>query len=39
MSRMHFFKEILKKYMRQPPGYESKSNSGLVCKLDKAIWY
>jgi hypothetical protein len=25
-------------YMRQPPGFESKSHPGFVCKLDKAIY-
>jgi histone deacetylase 1/2 len=25
-------------YMRQPPGFESSSHPGFVCKLDKAIY-
>jgi hypothetical protein len=25
-------------YMRQPPGFEDKNASNMVCKLDKAIY-
>jgi hypothetical protein len=37
---MHFLRGFLEEevYMKQPPGYEDKSKSNYVCKLDKTLY-
>jgi hypothetical protein len=39
MSKMPLYVKLEEEvYMRQPPGYESKSHPNFVCKHDKAIY-
>jgi histone deacetylase 1/2 len=38
MFRMRFYNLEEEVFMRQPPGYESKTHPHYICKLDKALY-